>query len=308
MIDKIRSFFRNLTSAEPAPAPPPPVVEETETAPLTEAQLQTITLASHQLEPAQLITCTGISVGKVREHNEDSLYTASAVIAAEEGNFNFGIFIVADGLGGHEQGDIASEAAVRTMADHLMSHYFNAFFGTVPETPEESVQEILESGVAKAHRIVEQRAPEGGTTLTTVLILGNRMSIAHVGDSRAYLVHPDGRLDRLTRDHSWVEKLIEIGQLTPEEAETHPKRHDLYRALGKDVSGEPDISTATLSQTGYLLLCSDGLWNVVPEADISRLVTSAPNIHSACAKLIETANAAGGPDNISVILVQLPGM
>jgi protein phosphatase len=217
------------------------------------------------------------------------------------------VYIVADGLGGHEHGDIASQAAVRTMSAHLMAKYYEAFFGIIPANPEESVREILESGVAKAHRVVEQRAPEGGTTLTTVLIIGNRMSIAHVGDSRAYIILPDGRMKRQTRDHSWVEKLIEIGQLTPEEAETHPKKHDLYRALAPEVSGEPDITTSTLTQSGYLLVCSDGLWNVVPEADIARLVTTAPNLQTACAKLVESANAAGGPDNISVILVQLTG-
>ncbi len=305
MIEKILEFLRSLFSTPPETAPPA-AVEETETAPLTEAQLQAITQASDQLDPAQLIACSAISVGKERDHNEDSLYAFNAVLAGEGGNINFGVYIIADGLGGHAQGDIASQAAVRAMSSHIMDKYYDSFFGIVPGTPDESLQEVLEEGVAKAHRVVEQRAPEGGTTLTAVLIIGHRMSIAHVGDSRAYIIHPDGRMDKQTRDHSWVEKLIEIGQLSPEEAETHPKKHDLYRALAPEVSGEPDISSATISQKGHLLLCSDGLWNVVPEADIARLVTGAPNLQIACAKLVEAANAAGGPDNISVILVQLP--
>ena len=132
------------------------------------------------------------------------------------------------------------------------------------------------------------------------------MTIAHVGDSRAYAIQPDGQIEPLTRDHSYAQRLLELGQITPEEAESHPKRHDLYRALGLAVSAEPDISTEQLPEADYLLVCSDGLWGVVPEGDIVRLVHSAPNLHQACSNLVEAANVAGGPHNISAILVRMP--
>ena len=167
------------------------------------------------------------------------------------------------------------------------------------------MQEVLERGVAAAHKAVQMRANGGGTTLTAVLILGTRMSIAHIGDSRAYLVQPDGALHLLTQDHSFAQRLVELGEITPKEAETHPKRHDLYRALGLQVSSEPEIFTATLPKGGYLLVCSDGLWGVVPETELGNLIVGSAGLPEACSRMVDAANAAGGPDNISVILVKL---
>jgi protein phosphatase len=157
-----------------------------------------------------------------------------------------------------------------------------------------------------AEEAVKSTAPGGGTTLTALLILGNRMLIAHVGDCRAYQIPPSGDMKLLTRDHSLARRLEELGQLSTEEAESHPQRHDLYRALGMEVPAEPDIFTSKVPPLGNLLLCSDGLWGVVPEPDIARIVRSAPNLPQAVVDLIEAANAAGGPDNISAILVRLP--
>ena len=110
----------------------------------------------------------------------------------------------------------------------------------------------------------------------------------------------------LTRDHSLVRRLEELGQLTPEEAAIHPQRNVLYRALGQGEPFEPEIITAPLPQPGYLLVCSDGLWGVVPEERMGEIIKSAPLLSTACQGLIDAANAAGGPDNISAILVRLP--
>jgi protein phosphatase len=209
-------------------------------------------------------------------------------------------------MGGHQQGEVASEVAIRAMINHLMRRVYMPIFGITPETPQESLQEILTEGIAESHNTVLRLAPGGGTTMTTVMIIGNRMTVAHVGDSRAYAVYLDGRMQVLTRDHSLVRRLEELGQITAEEASNHPQRHVLYRALGLGEPVEPDVFTAPIPHPGYLLLCSDGLWGVVPESDIFRIITTSPNLPKACLGLIDAANAAGGPDNISVILVRMP--
>ncbi|HJS29963.1 MAG TPA: protein phosphatase 2C domain-containing protein [Anaerolineales bacterium] len=277
-----------------------------DTAPLTDEQLQSITLANERLEPAQFMVGSGRSVGRQRDHNEDALFVFSSTLAAETTSHPFGIFMIADGMGGHQQGEVASEVAIRAMLNHLMRRIFAPMFGITPETPQESLQEIMTEGIAEAHNTVLRLAPGGGTTMTSVMIIGSRMTVAHVGDSRAYAIYLDGRMQVLTRDHSLVRRLEELGQITPEEASSHPQRHVLYRALGLGEPVDPDVFTAPSPHPGYLLICSDGLWGVVPETDIFRIISTSPNLHKACLGLIEAANAAGGPDNISVILVRMP--
>jgi len=154
---------------------------------------------------------------------------------------------------------------------------------------------------------VTQAAPGSGTTVTAALVLGQQMTIGHVGDSRAYALHTDGRVEALTRDHSLVKRLEELGQITPDEAAGHPQRNILYRAIGQGEVLEPDIFTLPFPQPGQLLICSDGLWGVIPDENMGKIVAAAPNLHEACQSLIAAANDAGGPDNITAILVQLIG-
>jgi len=131
------------------------------------------------------------------------------------------------------------------------------------------------------------------------------MTIGHVGDSRAYAIRSGGRIDALTRDHSLVKRLEELGQISSEEAAAHPQRNVLYRALGQGEVLEPDIFTSPFPQPGYLLLCSDGLWSVISNDTIYSIVHDATSLQGACQALITAANDAGGPDNITAVLVQL---
>ncbi len=280
--------------------------EELTTAPLSENQLDPVTHVVQRLDPPQLIVGSGYSVGKQRDHNEDSLFTFSATIAGNTTSIPFGIFMIADGMGGHQHGEIASEIAVRAMSTYLMNKLYTPLFSITPEMPQESLQEIMEQGVYEAHEAVVRKAPGGGTTLTSVIVLGNRMTVAHVGDSRAYAVYLDGRMQILSRDHSLVKRLEELGQITPEEAEVHPQRNVLYRALGQGEPFEPDVSTAPMPKPGYLMICSDGLWGVLPDAEMFRIIAASPSPHRACQSLVEAANDAGGPDNITAILVRMP--
>ncbi|HXF86621.1 MAG TPA: protein phosphatase 2C domain-containing protein [Anaerolineales bacterium] len=303
----MKKLFRWLFGSQ-ATTTPAQTLDTATTAPLTEEQLKAIVDSQNpRFDLQQLIAASGQSVGKQRELNEDSLLALTTTMAGNSGTLPFGIYIVADGMGGHQFGEVASNAAVRTVAGYILKKFYPYLFHVKADTIEESLQEIMQSAVAEAQRIIQREAPGSGTTLTAALVVGQQITIAHVGDSRAYFVYPDGRIKPLTRDHSLVKRLQELGHITSEEAENYPHRNVLYRALGQGEVLEPDVFTVGFPQPGYLMICSDGLWGVVSEHDITRAINDAPTLHRACQNLVTAANTAGGPDNISVILVQLIG-
>jgi serine/threonine protein phosphatase PrpC len=162
----------------------------------------------------------------------------------------------------------------------------------------------MEKGMAEAQHAVISSAPGGGTTLTAAVVVGERVTLSHVGDTRAYFITPDGRIEPMTQDHSLVRRLQDLGQIDEHEASVHPQRNVLYRALGQSEPFRPDISTYTLPHPGYLLLCSDGLWGSVSDEEMYRIIQAAENPSFACNHLIKAANEAGGPDNISAIIIQ----
>jgi PPM family protein phosphatase len=276
-----------------------------ETAPLNEEHLpQSVSQSKLNIHPPQLVVGIAQSVGIQRDHNEDTMFAMNAILADGEADLPFGIFIVADGMGGHLNGEIASGTAAKTLGEYLLTHFYVPFMTGQPRSESESIHEVMENGVREAHRSVVVNAPGGGTTLTAAMIIGDQVTVSHVGDSRAYFMFSDGRTQVVTQDHSLVRRLQDLGQIDEKEASIHPQRNVLYRALGQSEPFRPDINTHTLPAAGYLLICSDGLWGTVPDEEISEIVHSAPNPVIACHNLIEAANASGGPDNISAILVQ----
>ncbi|HSJ88371.1 MAG TPA: protein phosphatase 2C domain-containing protein [Anaerolineales bacterium] len=307
-------FFRRIFGSlfgneqQPAPVTVKPVIDAANTAPLSEQQLNSIVASQNpRYELQQLIASCGQSVGKQRELNEDSLFALTATMAGNSGNLPFGLYIVADGMGGHQFGEVASNAAIRSVAGYIIRKFHPYFFNIKPDAMEESFQEIMQAAVREAQRSIQKEAPGSGTTLTAALVVGQQITVAHVGDSRAYFVYPDARVEPITRDHSLVKRLEELGHITPEEAANYPHRNVLYRALGQGEILDPDIFTLGFPQPGYLMICSDGLWGVITEQDLVRSINDAPNLQRACQNLVNAANAAGGPDNISVILAQLIG-
>lgn len=298
-------FLRNLfTKKEPEKA----ALDNVVTAPLSEAQIQSIrAMTVNRIEPAQLMVSSAQSVGRQRELNEDCLFTMTTCLAGNSSNPPFGLFIIADGMGGHQYGEVASNTAIRVISNYVMRKFHNALFGMPSASLDESLQEILQGAIAEAQRTVLREVPGSGTTVTAALVLGQQLTLAHVGDSRAYLFHNDQRMELMTRDHSLVRRLEELGQITSAEAAVHPQRNVLYRALGQGESLEPDITTTPFPVNGYLLICSDGLWGVVPDEEVRRIIFEGPTIQRACQNLIAAANGAGGPDNISAILIQLLG-
>jgi serine/threonine protein phosphatase PrpC len=245
-------------------------------------------------------------VGEVRRHNED---TALIITSAHDGDNalpTFGLFVLADGMGGHQAGEVASSLAARVVAHHIVGQLYLPLLITQEyDTFRPALTEVLVEAVQAANSTVTQRVPGGGTTLTCALILGPRAYIAHVGDSRAYIVTEEG-LDQITHDHSLVDRLVELGQLTPDEAAIHPQKNVLYRAVGQSGFLEVDTPIRTIPQDGRLLLCSDGLWSVVNEKKMAQIVTTAPSLQAACDSLVEAANQAGAPDNVTAILVEPP--
>lgn len=278
--------------------------EEIKTAPLNDDQLNTVSSHPVKAKPTHLLVGAGQSIGRQRDHNEDTLFAMSSVLADGNNEIPFGFFMIADGMGGYEYGEVASSVTARIMSEQVITKIYLPLVGLENHPPTESLQEIMEAGVTKAQQAVLRRAPGGGTTLTAALVIGDQLTITHVGDSRAYFIFPDGRMETLTQDHSLVRRLVDLGQITEEEASIHPQRNVLYRALGQAEPFRPDIQSIQIPHPVYLLVCSDGLWGVVKGTEIFQIVRSARNPSIACKNLVDSANEAGGPDNISVILVQ----
>ena len=182
------SFFRNLFGKKPK------MVVDIKTAPLTDEQLRSVTRQPVVCRPPQLIIGSAQSNGMQRDHNEDTLFTLSSVISDGNTELPLGFLIVADGMGGHLHGEIASGVAARAMSEYIIGKLFPSLMGLHSDPQNEFIQEIMENGVKEAQQAVLRRAPGGGTTLTAALIIGEQVTLAHVGDSRAYFIYPDGRI------------------------------------------------------------------------------------------------------------------
>lgn len=247
------------------------------------------------------------SIGMQRDLNEDALFTLTTNLISNNTNQPFGLYIVADGMGGHQHGERASNVAVRAMADQILEKVLPNFLESGTESSPASIPQIIEAGIRSAHKAIMQHAPGGGTTLTGMLMLDDQITICHIGDSRAYKIDQNGKMHQLTTDHSVVRRLEELGQITPDEAAVHPQRNVLYRALGQTESVDAEMISNPSQDGESYLICSDGLWGLVPDNKMTAVIRGSNSPQQASEELIELANAAGGPDNISVIIVKLPG-
>lgn len=272
----------------------------------TEAPTQSSPVIKTHLDTLQYIIGVAQSIGIQRDKNEDSVFTFTTNLISDQKTISMGLYIVADGMGGHKNGELASSMAVRILASHVINTFCLPALSSVVSHLDTSIQEVMQTGVMQAHQSIKERVIGSGTTLTAAFIVGDQMTIAHVGDSRAYLIDPDGYLQLLTHDHSLVKRLEEIGEISPDEASSHPNRNLLYRALGQGEPIKPDITSLQVCQGCELLLCSDGLWGVLSENDISAILGSSSEPQLVCQSLVDAANAAGGPDNISVIIIRFP--
>lgn len=266
---------------------------------------QTAPLPGRERGCARSRVCVGAASdrGQERAENEDAFLVLSATVSQEQEALQLAFCAVADGMGGQQHGQVASTLAVRSVADWVMERIMHPFLGD-PEGRSivQPISEVLSEAIAAANHKVRRACPNGGTTLTCAFVLGNNAFVAHVGDSRAYMVGP-GTIDKITTDHSMANRLVEVGQISEQEARTHPQRNLLYRALGRPGDLQVDTHLQALPDNGGLLLCSDGLWSVVPESDMLSIIEGAPSAQDACRALVARANACGGKDNITALLV-----
>jgi serine/threonine protein phosphatase PrpC len=239
--------------------------------------------------------------GRVRDRNEDTSLAMQFMLAQHgQPPLPTGLFILADGMGGHAEGQEASALAVRLTARHILKEVHLPLLSERDEAVAQvPINEVLESSIKIAHEALLRRLPTAGTTITLALTLGDGLFVAHVGDSRAYLGERN-RIQLLTRDHSMAARLQEMGQTTSGEAAL--QRNILYKALGQGSRVDPDILYHDLSPGRYLLLCCDGLWDRVDDEEMSAIVRAAPTPGIACRNLVARANEKGGEDNISVIV------
>lgn len=277
---------------------------EIKTTPLSDQKKQELTAPLKTLSSSNIITGSAQSVGRQRDHNEDTLFFHESKLLVEGfGEIPVGIYIIADGMGGHLHGEVASGVAVQVIGKQLIEQIKGGNLRGDRDKGE-TIQETLEKAFNAAQAAVQRDAPGGGTTLTTALMIGEQVTFAHVGDSRAYFIYSNASMKALTQDHSLVRRLVELGQLTEEQAKDFPQKNVLYKAVGQPEPIRADIFTYQVPRPGYLMLCSDGLWGVVEEEQILRIILSAPTPMESSRLLVDAANNAGGPDNISVILVQ----
>ncbi len=227
-------------------------------------------------------------VGKKRIQNEDSYLV--------NGEIDGGIFIVADGMGGHNAGEVASLDACRITESFILES-------------ENKDENAIVAAIKKANRDIFQRASENnamrgmGTTIDVCYITKNLLTIGHVGDSRVYVINQSG-IKQITHDHSVVGMMLEEGTISEEEARLHPQRNIITRAVGTSVNVEVDVEKYSLDENDTILMCTDGLTGMVTPSEICSIVLNAQSLIDACNALVSKANENGGKDNITVILIK----
>lgn len=233
-------------------------------------------------------------IGKAREMNQDYYY-----ISSPEDKIN--LYILADGMGGYKGGEIASKIATTTVKSYIETNFEKVAYD------KEEILKLIKSAIEYANMVVYEKSKENeelegmGTTLEVCLIYNNKAYIGHLGDSRIYRIRKEF-IRKITTDHSYVQKLVKDGTISKEEAEHHPKKNMLTKALGCTPFVEPDVTIKGFIKDDILLICSDGLTNMVDDKKIYETVRQ--DSEKAVDQLIEKANNAGGYDNITVIIIK----
>ena len=233
-------------------------------------------------------------VGKVREINEDAFYISNSLDEVQ-------LYMLADGMGGYNGGEIASKLAIQSAKNYIENNFKEI------EKDKDSIIQLIGSSIEYANMVVYEKAKENkelsgmGTTLEICLIYNNRAFIGHVGDSRIYRIRKEF-MRKLTQDHSYVQKLVKDGTITQEEAAHHPQKNMLMKALGCNAFVEPDVMVKGFLKDDILIMCSDGLTNLVEQETLYEMATK--NIEQATKDLVELAKDRGGYDNITVVIIK----
>ncbi|MBN1400535.1 MAG: serine/threonine-protein phosphatase, partial [Anaerolineae bacterium] len=241
--------------------------------------------------------------GLVRDHNEDAI---DVRVYTRIDGFQLGLFAVADGLGGQDSGEVASRMALDAVWEALRARVWEPCLRNEHPSDQEVEGAVREAFLSANQTVYDariERKSEMSTTLTLALVIHDMAHIGNVGDSRIYCWSSEG-LWAITKDHSLVQRLVDAGQLQPEEIYTHAERHVIYQSIGDRPDVEVDLYQHQLAADERLILCSDGLWEMVRAEGLEDVLLAEPDPQRACERLVQNANLAGGEDNISVIMVQ----
>jgi serine/threonine protein phosphatase PrpC len=268
--------------------------------------------ASKPLTNLKLWSGRSSDVGRVRKTNEDSVLTLEATVLEHEGNLPVALYVIADGMGGHQSGEVASSIASRTIGAVVNSSLIGPLVAGDPVARDPATcGRLLQQAVLEANRritdLARERHSDLGTTVVVAMLIGNQLTVANVGDSRGYMWHDEG-LQVITRDHSLVMQLVMAGQIKPEDIYTHPRRNEIYRALGDPrlTEDEIDVYNQRLRPGDGVMLCSDGLWDFVRDPDIAAILsTPGADPQTLANALVAQANLNGGEDNISVVFARV---
>ena len=244
-------------------------------------------------------------MGKTRDHMEDSAFALTMDLNLPERPVTLGIYMVADGMGGHDNGEVASKIAIQTSVDALNQTLISPLRQGNPLPSHQEVLTMVESAFTQAQEQVLQTVSGGGTTLTLALLLEKHLYFGHIGDSRLYIRSNNANFQSVTQDHSLVRRLVDLGQVSEAEALNHPQRNVLFRALGQTDGFKVDLGHLDVVEPTQLLLCSDGLWGMAEEEDIIKVINAVHFGENTADRLCDLANNAGGTDNISVIFVEI---
>ena len=303
----------NVTAPMESPTAPLMEAPAIATASISESPAPIPDGATRPLPPETVISSSNehltfgqaTDVGMVRTNNQDAMLSFLSTSRSSDQRPDFGLFIVADGMGGHHDGEKASALTAHIVASYITNNVYLPMLDNDNDSDRVPITEAMIAAVQKANGDIIVKVPDGGTTCTAVAVVGDLAYVAHVGDTRVYLITKDGA-EQITRDHSLVQRLIELGQLTPDEAAVHPQKNVLYRALGQSENLEVDALTRRLPPNSKVMICSDGLWNMISESEIIDITLKHSNPQEACDKLVALANTHGGMDNITAVLLQIP--
>ena len=243
--------------------------------------------------------------GMVRDHNEDACFAMHWHAITVNDRPDFGFFIVADGMGGHLDGEKAAATAVQTLASEMLERIHIPMLRDFKASDSPTILDALVHAAEKANLAVIKEVPGGGTTLSTVAIVDNLAYLVHVGDSRTYLIHHN-EIEQLTTDHTLVQRLVEMNELTTAEAEDYPQKNILYRAIGQNEQLKIERLIRSLPPGAQMLICSDGLWDLVDDSALKQVTLESSSPQDACDRLVVLANEHGGTDNITVIILKIP--
>ncbi len=260
-----------------------------------------------QPTPLRQLMGAATDTGIVRDHNEDSYLTIQLGLDNNNLAQSWGVFIVSDGMGGHAAGEVASSLAIRSAADLLLSEYLARAVQPDADYSEEEARDMVRRAILRANEsvVAESRAQgnDMGATFTMALVMGDRVTVGNVGDSRTYLVR-EGKLLRVSKDHSLVQRLVDLGQISDEDIYTHPQRNAVLRSLGDKAELEVDLFNERVRPGDALFLCSDGQWEMTHDPEMERMLASEDDPTTICKTLVAAANQAGGEDNITAVLVR----